>query len=74
MTTIKQVEFVLLQLIDEENETARRWISNDIIKMKLADSYDAWMDDVDDHECPLTLREHIESCIDIPEYIGNPPS
>lgn len=69
MTTINEVETILLEL--KENKIACSWIANDIIKMKLAMGYDDWMDDVDDHKCPLTLKEYIESCIDTPNYMEN---
>lgn len=35
------------------------WINNDIVKKKLAQSYDAWMHDIYDHGVSLTLSEHI---------------
>lgn len=39
-------------------------------KMKLAMTYDDWMNDIHDHKCFLTLKEHIETCLDEPRYIG----
>lgn len=67
MTTLKEVEKALSKFKDEP--LVKKWSSNDIIKMKLAKSYDAWMSDVDLHQCPFTLREFIETCIDTPDYI-----
>lgn len=37
---------------------------------KYAQENDNWMEDIDDHDLPLTLSEHIEVCIDTPELIG----
>jgi hypothetical protein len=35
------------------------WINNDIVKKKLAQSYDDWMHDLSDHGVNLSLSEHI---------------
>lgn len=35
------------------------WIDNDIVKKKLAQSYDAWMHDIYDHGLSLSLADHI---------------
>ena len=67
MTTLKEVENALSELIEEK--LAVIWLKNDIVKMKLATGYDDWMDDIDDHHCPLTLKEYIETCINTPGYI-----
>ncbi|WP_059049041.1 hypothetical protein [Paenibacillus senegalimassiliensis] len=74
MTTLKEVEAALHQLTTQGNETAKRWINNDIMKMKLAMSYDAWMEDIEDHQYPMTLPEYIESCIEGPWNEENPPT
>jgi hypothetical protein len=67
MTAIKDVELALSELF--EHELAKVWMSNDIVKRKLAASYDAWISDIHDHKLYLTLIEHIETCLDTPEYI-----
>lgn len=67
MTTLKEVERALSELIDED--LAKKWINNDIVKKKLATGYDAWIDDIKDHQCYLTLKEYIKTCIGTPEYI-----
>lgn len=68
MTTLKEVELALLHFIN--SELAKEWVKNDIVKMKIASGYDDWMNDVNDHHCPLTLEEYIETCLDNPSYIG----
>lgn len=68
MTTLKEVEKALSEI--KENKLASNWVANDIIKMKLAMGYDAWINDINDHQCILTLIEYIETCIDNPKYIG----
>lgn len=68
MTTIQEVTDILALMSD--SKLAQEWLHNDIVKIKLAISYDAWMDDIDDHKLPLTLKEHIETCLDEPRYIG----
>lgn len=66
MTTIKDVEKALLTM--NTHELARKWIHNDIIKMKIAQGYDAWINDIHDHKLFLTLIEYIETRLDTPEY------
>lgn len=68
MTTVEEVAEVLASMKD--NNLVRQWLHNDIVKMKIAMSYDAWLDDIDDHKLHLTLKEHIETCLDEPGYIG----
>lgn len=67
MTTIQKVTEVLTAMSD--NDLAREWLNNDIIKKKIANAYDAWMSDAHDHKLPLTLEEYIETCLDEPEKI-----
>jgi len=68
LTTVEEVAEVLASMKD--NNLVRQWLHNDIVKMKIAMSYDAWLDDIDDHKLHLTLKEHIETCLDEPGYIG----
>jgi hypothetical protein len=68
MTTLQQVTEALASMTDEE--LAQQWLHNDLIKMRIATHYDAWMDDIDDHKLPLTLIEYIETCIDEPRKLG----
>jgi predicted naringenin-chalcone synthase len=41
------------------SELVLEWINNDIVKKKLAQSYDDWMHDLSDHGVNLSLSEHI---------------
>lgn len=69
MTTIEDVAKEL-KLFVGHHDLAEEWLHNDIVKMKIAMSYDAWLNDIDDHKLHLTLKEHIETCLDEPGYIG----
>lgn len=72
MTTLKEVEKELNSI---DYPLAVEWKHNDIVKMKLAMSYDAWMNDIWDHGHECTLREHIIDMInreDILEMINLP--
>lgn len=66
MTTIKEVEKALLEII--EYKEASKWIKNDIIKINIAKGYDGWMQDIHDHKMMLTLTEYIEFLLDTPGY------
>jgi hypothetical protein len=66
LTTINDVYNELLKM---EDELAKEWLHNDIVKFKIATTYDDWMEDVHDHNLPLSLQEHIEVCMDTPELI-----
>lgn len=67
MTTIKDVENILKRM--QGNKTAQQWLHNDIIKHKLATSYDEWQDDhADNPEMQMSLLGHIEYFIDSHEH------
>lgn len=55
MTTIEDVAKELEQFIGH-HDLAEEWLHNDIVKMKIAMSYDDWLDDIDDHKLHLTLK------------------
>lgn len=67
MTTIKEVEKALSIF---ENPLAKQWLNNDVVKKMIAKSYDDWMADVWDHHFPISLEQHIETCLDMPESLG----
>jgi hypothetical protein len=66
LTSITEVYEELLKM---DSDLAKEWLHNDIVKFKIAASYDDWMEDLDDHHMPLSLFEHIEVCLDTPEII-----
>jgi hypothetical protein len=65
VTGLKDVELVLRNL---DTPLAKEWLHNDIVKMKLAVSYDDWMNDSWDHGHECTLREHIIDMINLPGF------
>lgn len=67
MTTIKDVERVLSA---SKHSLAKQWLKNDLAKKMIAKSYDDWMADVWDHHYPITLEQHVETCLDMPESLG----
>ncbi len=67
VTSLKDVEKEL-NFID--CSLAEEWKNNNIVKMKLAMSYDAWMNDVWDHGHECTLREHIIYMINSEDIIS----
>ena len=64
ITTIQEVTDVLA---DIDDNLARKWLKNDIIKKNLAISYDFWLEDT---RIPMTLKEHILQYLAHAEELG----
>ena len=59
MTTIKDVYNALVKM---DSDLAQRWAANDLIKAKLARSYDDWLEDHPGDD--VTLEGHIDYYLD----------
>jgi len=60
---------VLEYLLFDDHPRAKEWANNDIIVMKIAKSYEAWLKD---HNLPHSYDElvkHVSYCLDTPQYI-----
>lgn len=60
VTSVNDVQEILEKMTD--NKTAQLWLKNDIVKMKLARSYDECYEDADGEY--ISLHDHIEYYID----------
>lgn len=70
MTTINDVGFELSKFIGQHH-LAKEWLNNDIIKMKIVMSYEAWIiDHIDQPEMQIPLEGHVEYCLIHPELLG----
>ncbi|QOY37034.1 hypothetical protein AWH56_005155 [Anaerobacillus isosaccharinicus] len=70
MTSIKDVEKELAKLV-VVHKLAEEWLQNDIIKMKIAMSYDDWnYDHANQPEMIIELDGHVEYCLIHPELVG----
>lgn len=65
MTRMDEVADILVEI---KSERAQSWLHNDIIKMKLAMSYDDWLEDTGIF---FTLEEHIHYYLENPSLVEN---
>lgn len=67
MTTIKDVDLILMEIINEDQDPlAEVWLKNDLIKKRLATSYDDWiLDHEDQPEMQFSLRVHVDYYLDM---------
>ena len=71
MTTVKEVENQLAKFFGA-HKLAEEFFNNDIIKMKIAISYDDWVNDhpQSEEEDYGGLEGHVEYCLIHPELLG----
>lgn len=69
MTTIEEIEIELKKFVDI-HPLAKEWLHNDIFKIKIATSYDDWIEDHEDQQDAFgTLEGHVEFCLIHPTII-----
>jgi hypothetical protein len=70
-TKIEDVSYKLMLFLDH-HKLAQEWIKDDIIKKKIASTYDDWVNDHANQPEMLApgLEAHVELCLIHPELIG----